>query len=177
MTETQNRIHRRDGKNLPGAPSALRISFTLIRSPENLEVEIAESVLITNTDEIIINLNSIRVLGVQAIDDFGTFYSSLNYLKTLPLKRIKIAKEFVDGIGKNAAAVAIISAVVVMARSMNLEIIAEGVETKEQLDFLIAHSCYIIQGYYFSKPIPDPDAREQSADLLLRSHNNEETHQ
>lgn len=123
--------------------------------PSSLEIELTESVLITNTDEIIKEMVHLREVGVHvAIDDFGTVYSSLNYLRILPLDRMKIAREFVMGIGKNTVDEAIISAIIVMGRSMNLEILAEGVETKEQLDFLNARSCDIIQGFYYCRPLP-----------------------
>ena len=122
--------------------------------PSSLEIELTENILITNTSKVIEEISLIRELGVKvAIDDFGTVYSSLNYLKMLPLDRMKIAREFVQGIGISTVDEAIISAIIVMARSMNLEIIGEGVETKEQLDFLNEKMCDIIQGYYFSRPI------------------------
>ncbi len=123
--------------------------------PSALEIELTESVLITRTSSAIEEIARVRALGVKvAIDDFGTVYSSLNYLKMLPLDRMKIAREFVVGIGNSDVDEAIIAAMIVLGRSMNLEIIGEGVETLEQLEFLKARSCDLIQGYYYSKPIP-----------------------
>ncbi len=123
--------------------------------PASLEIELTESILITKTETAIRDLSKIREMGVQiAIDDFGTVYSSLSYLRKLPLDRMKIAREFVMGIGKHTVDEAIISAIIVMGRSMDLEIIAEGVEYQEQLEFLKARSCDIIQGFYYSRPVP-----------------------
>ncbi len=124
----------------------------------SLEIELTESVLIQKTSDAVGEISRIRNLGVQiAIDDFGTVFSSLNYLKMLSLDRLKIAREFVVGIGNSPVDEAIISSMIVLGRSMDLEIIGEGVETKEQLDFLIARSCDTIQGYYYSRPIPVDD--------------------
>ena len=93
-------------------------------------------------------------LGIGiSIDDFGTGYSSLTYLKQLPIKEIKIDKSFIDDIGKNKNNEAIIKAIVQLARTLKLDVVAEGVETKEQLEFLTKNQCRIIQGYYFSKPL------------------------
>lgn len=93
-------------------------------------------------------------LGIGlSIDDFGTGYSSLVYLKQLPIKELKIDKSFIDDIGKNKNSETIIKAIIALAKTLNLEIVAEGVDTREQLDFLQANQCQIIQGYYFSKPL------------------------
>jgi diguanylate cyclase (GGDEF)-like protein/PAS domain S-box-containing protein len=93
-------------------------------------------------------------LGIGiSIDDFGTGYSSLTYLKQLPIKELKIDKSFIDDIGKNTSSEVIIKAIINLAITLDLEVIAEGVETKEQLEFLQKNQCTIIQGYYFSKPL------------------------
>jgi diguanylate cyclase (GGDEF)-like protein/PAS domain S-box-containing protein len=93
-------------------------------------------------------------LGIKiSIDDFGTGYSSLTYLKQLPIQELKIDKSFIDDIGKNKNSEVIIKAIVNLAISLGLEVVAEGVETKEQLDFLTKNQCRIIQGYYFSMPL------------------------
>ncbi len=93
-------------------------------------------------------------LGIGiSIDDFGTGYSSLTYLKQLPIKELKIDKSFIDDIGKNNSSEVIIKAIINLAITLDLKVIAEGVENKEQLDFLQKNQCNIIQGYYFSKPL------------------------
>lgn len=93
-------------------------------------------------------------LGVGvSIDDFGTGYSSLIYLKQLPIKELKIDKSFINDIGRSKTNEAIIQAIINLAKALNLDVVAEGVETKEQVEFLSAHQCNIVQGYYFSKPL------------------------
>ena len=99
-------------------------------------------------------LNKIRKKGIAlAIDDFGTGYSSMSYLKKLPINRLKIDKSFVDDLPNSIESVAIVKAIISLAKTFGLSITAEGVENKEQLDFLINENCDEIQGYYFSKPI------------------------
>jgi diguanylate cyclase (GGDEF)-like protein/PAS domain S-box-containing protein len=124
-------------------------------NPFYLELEITESVIMKETEYIIESLKQLKQLGVKiAIDDFGTEYSSLNYLKQLPVDRIKIAMSFVQGININTKDEAIINVIIVLARNLGLKVIAEGVETKEQLDFLRDQMCNDIQGYYYYKPMP-----------------------
>ena len=94
-------------------------------------------------------------MGVSiAIDDFGTGYSSLSYLKKFPIDRIKIAQDFVRELSTDPGDAAIVETIIAMARSLNLRMIAEGVETREQLSFLSERGCTDVQGYYFSQPIP-----------------------
>src|SRR5690606_7454495 len=94
-------------------------------------------------------------LGVHfAIDDFGTGYSSLSYLKRFPIDRLKIDRSFVRDLGNDLDDTALIHAIISMARSLRMEVIAEGVETEGQRDYLQAHDCAIMQGYLFSRPIP-----------------------
>ena len=95
-------------------------------------------------------------IGIST-DDFGTGYSSLTYLKQLPIKELKIDKSFIVDIGKNESNESIIKAIINLAKTPDLQVVAEGVETKEQLDFLIENECRIIQGYYFSKPLNTAD--------------------
>ncbi len=134
--------------------------------PSYLELEITESMALKDTNYIIENLQSIKSLGVNlSIDDFGTEYSSLNYLKQLPVDRIKIAMPFVQGISKNYKDEAITIAIIVLARSLGLHVIAEGVETKQQLDFLTEHMCDEIQGFYYYSPTPVEEIEE-----LFKSH-------
>jgi EAL domain-containing protein (putative c-di-GMP-specific phosphodiesterase class I) len=100
-------------------------------------------------------LIDLKVRGIRlAIDDFGTGYSSLCYLKNLPISRIKIAQEFVRDIPEDQDDVAIVETIINMAHNLGLEVIAEGVETKEQLDFLTQRRCTEMQGYYFARPLP-----------------------
>ncbi|MGE5627454.1 MAG: EAL domain-containing protein [Solirubrobacterales bacterium] len=123
--------------------------------PKFVEIEITESVLLKEQNYIIDSLNRFRDLGIKiAIDDFGTEYSSLNYLKHLPIDRIKIAMQFVQGIQINEKDEAIIKAILVLAKNMGLGVVVEGVEHSYQLEFLKKYMCGEIQGYYFYKPMP-----------------------
>ncbi len=124
-------------------------------APEMFELEITESYQIENSINILETLHGIKKLGVSiAIDDFGTGYSSLYYLKNIPTDRIKIAKELIDNIENDVYSNSIIQMAISVAKVKGIKIIAEGVETKEQLDCLRELGCDEIQGYYFSKPIP-----------------------
>ncbi len=123
--------------------------------PSCLALEITESMLVENVEETIKTLNQFSALGLEiSIDDFGTGYSSLSYLKRYPINTLKIDRSFVRDIATDPSDVAIISAIIAMARSLKMEVVAEGVETKEQLDFLTLHGCTCYQGYYFSRPLP-----------------------
>jgi len=122
-------------------------------APEFLELELTENILINNLDmsNVIVNL---KKLGVQiSLDDFGAGYSSLNYLRELPIDRIKIDQSYVRNIEQGRGDSVIIQAIIAMAQSMKLEVLAEGVENQNQLDFLLNNSCGTIQGYYYSKPL------------------------
>ncbi len=122
--------------------------------PTWLEFEVTETQLMENPDTAIEKLNLLNQMGIKiSIDDFGTGHSSLSYLKRLPVKKLKIDKSFIDDIPGNEDDCTIIKAVVALANSLNLEVIAEGVETKEQNEFLRQHQCHLIQGYYYSRPI------------------------
>lgn len=123
-----------------------------------LDLELSETMYIEGEEEVVAKLERLRAMGITvSIDDFGTKYASLAYIKKLPVDRIKIDKAFVDGLPDDIGAAAIVSAVVTMAKTMNLSVIAEGVETREQLDFLLAHGSPCIQGYYCGRPVP-PEA-------------------
>jgi diguanylate cyclase (GGDEF)-like protein/PAS domain S-box-containing protein len=120
-----------------------------------LELEITESGIMQNADAAVQTLHSLKKMGLKlSIDDFGTGYSSLSYLKTFPLDKLKIDQSFVRDITTNQDDAAIVGAIIGMARSLKLRVIAEGVETIDHLNFLNSSGCFEIQGYYYSKPLP-----------------------
>ncbi|CAD5200780.1 putative bifunctional diguanylate cyclase/phosphodiesterase [Pseudomonas sp. FEN] len=122
--------------------------------PSLLELEITESVLMQNIDHTIATLKAIKTLGIRlAIDDFGTGYSSLSYLQRFPIDVLKIDQSFVRDLNGDSNDAALVSAIISLGKSLNLNIIAEGVETLDQLAFLKAHDCEEGQGYYFSKAV------------------------
>ena len=126
--------------------------------PNCLELEITESIAMQNAEFTIKTLNDLKEMGVQiSIDDFGTGYSSLSYLKRFPINNLKIDKSFVQEINTDHDNAAIASAVIVLGQSLNLGVIAEGVETEEQLNFLREQNCDEIQGYLFGRPLPAID--------------------
>jgi EAL domain-containing protein (putative c-di-GMP-specific phosphodiesterase class I)/ActR/RegA family two-component response regulator len=126
--------------------------------PQWLELEVTESIILPNAASIIRTLHDLRTLGVsQTLDDFGTGYSSLSYLQRLPVERLKIDRSFVASITSNPNDAAIIRAVIGMAHSLNIKVVAEGVETQGQLRYLQDLNCNEMQGYYFSPPLPEAD--------------------
>lgn len=121
----------------------------------SLQLEITESMIIDNERHAVDTLQQLRTLGLQvSIDDFGKGYSSLNYLKDLPVDSLKIDKSFIDGLGRDTATTAIITLIIDLAHTLNLEVTAEGVESGLQLAQLMEMGCDLGQGYYFSKPLP-----------------------
>ncbi len=123
--------------------------------PQYLELELTESTIMRNAEEAVSMLNELHALGIGlAIDDFGTGYSSLSYLKRFPVDRLKIDRSFVSDIGESSDDETITSAIIALAHSLNLQVIAEGVETSTQLDFLKERACDEMQGYFFAKPMP-----------------------
>jgi EAL domain-containing protein (putative c-di-GMP-specific phosphodiesterase class I) len=123
-----------------------------------LELEMTESVIMQNVEQAVEAMGALQGLGVQlSIDDFGTGYSSLSALKTFPVARLKIDKSFIKDLATNEIDKAVASAVIALGQKLNLRVIAEGVETDEQVAFLRDKNCDEMQGYHFSKPIPPQD--------------------
>ena len=123
-------------------------------SPEYLELELTESLIQSNADVMPATLKELKAIGVKlSIDDFGTGYSSFSYLRRFQVHKLKIDRSFVKDVNTDPDDAAITSAVISMAKSLSLKVIAEGVENEEQLSFLRAQNCDEIQGYYFSKPL------------------------
>jgi diguanylate cyclase (GGDEF)-like protein/PAS domain S-box-containing protein len=123
-------------------------------APQYLELELTESLLLSNADVMFSVLQELKAMGLKlAIDDFGTGYSSLSYLKQFPVGKLKIDRSFIRDIAVNPDDAAITTAITSLAKSLNLKVIAEGVEDEAQMTFLRAHQCDEIQGYYFSKPL------------------------
>jgi diguanylate cyclase (GGDEF)-like protein len=121
---------------------------------EYLEFEVSENQIMNHPEDAISVLNELRDMGIGlSIDDFGTGYSSLSYLKRLPINKLKIDKTFIDGLPYDEEDVGIAKAIIALAKSLKLGVIAEGVETKEQRDFLVEHGCENIQGYLYSEPL------------------------
>jgi len=126
--------------------------------PTQLELEITESVLLQDVDKTLIELRALKEAGVSlSIDDFGTGYSSLSYLKRFPIDTIKIDRSFVQDLHQDTDDAAICAAILAMSRQLGLNVVAEGVETREQLEFLRRHRCNHIQGYICSKPLTAED--------------------
>jgi EAL domain-containing protein (putative c-di-GMP-specific phosphodiesterase class I) len=112
-------------------------------------------VLMKRVESTVIILRILRQRGVRlSIDDFGTGYSSLSYLRKFPIDTLKVDRSFVSQIGSGGGDAAIVTAVISMARSLNMRVVGEGVETQAELDFLQVHQCDEAQGYYFSTPVP-----------------------
>jgi EAL domain-containing protein (putative c-di-GMP-specific phosphodiesterase class I) len=140
-------------------------------SAEFLELELTESLIMHNADLFISTLRELREVGIElAVDDFGTGYSSLSYLQRFPINRLKIDQSFVRDVAGNTDSGAISVAIIMLGHSLGLKVIAEGVETVEQLNFLHSKNCNEIQGYYFSKPLPAAEMeqflRQSSAALI-----------
>jgi len=123
-------------------------------APCYLDIELTESMVMYNVESAVTTLRKLRDMGIKlSIDDFGTGYSSLNYLKRFPINVLKIDQSFVRDIASDAGDAAITRSIIALAHSLKLQVIAEGVETEEQLNYLAQHHCDVIQGYYFSRPL------------------------
>ena len=136
-------------------------------SKDELELEVTETSAMDDPDLAVVQLNRLRQLGVSlAIDDFGTGYSSLAYIKRLPIQVLKLDRTFVKDIGIDESDTEISAATIALAHNLKLKVVAEGVETEMQREFLRNHKCDMLQGYLFSKPLP---AREITK-LLIKKH-------
>jgi diguanylate cyclase len=146
-----------------------------------LEVELTESAVMSDPEKSISILEQLSSMGVLvSVDDFGTGYSSMSYLRRFPIDKLKIDRVFIDEIVSRPEDASIVRAIISLAHSLRLKVVAEGVETRAQLDFLKAAGCDEYQGYHFSKPLPAADferlVREScskdvlTADDALRTH-------
>ena len=144
-------------------------------APTRLELEITEGVLVEDFGRGISILRRLKTLGVRiAMDDFGTGYSSLSYLQSFPFDKIKIDQSFISNVKSSPQSAAIVRAVIGLAHGLKLPVLAEGVETKAQLDFLTAESCDEVQGYLMGRPHPvleysELTGRNDAAEEKLRS--------
>lgn len=157
-----------------------RVLHEMELSPEHLGVEITESLIMDHPDDAVRTLRALSEIGVQiSVDDFGTGYSSLSYLKRFPLDKIKIDRSFINDIATDTDDEAIVTAIIAMSHSLGASVVAEGVETEAQLNFLREHGCDEFQGFLFSRPEPgealidklrlgmprsDPDTRKDIAE-------------
>ncbi|MDO9491843.1 GGDEF and EAL domain-containing protein [Acetobacterium sp.] len=167
---SQNKLWQ--GMGLPHVRIAVNISATQFRNPllisqmkkliketgikpRYLELELTENIAINKSSYIVGVLNGLKKLGMFiSIDDFGTEYSSLSRLKLLPMDQLKIDKQFIDGIAENEKDQAIVDTIILLARNLGISVIAEGAETQDQIDFLKAHQCDAVQGFFYYKPMP-----------------------
>jgi EAL domain-containing protein (putative c-di-GMP-specific phosphodiesterase class I) len=123
--------------------------------PTRLKLELTEGVVINDITDTIIKMQKLKALGLSfSLDDFGTGYSSLSYLTQLPFEQLKIDQSFVKNLELQQTDAVMVQTIISMANSLAMEIIAEGVETKAQRDFLKHHGCSLYQGYLFGKPVP-----------------------
>ena len=137
--------------------------------PSLLSLEITEGALMCNARQHAAALQELRDAGVRVqIDDFGTGYSSLSYLRELPIDTLKIDRSFINRVDESPADQAIVSAILAMAKSLGLRVIAEGVETAAQLDMLNRHGCDVAQGFFFSRPLPADQCRALLEELAIR---------
>ncbi len=140
-------------------------------NPQRLKLELTESSLLKNVDQSIEKMQELQAQGIAfAMDDFGIGYSSLSYLKRLPLYQLKIDQSFVRDITIDPNDAIIVCTIIAMAKNMNLNVLAEGVETKEQKEFLELNGCPIFQGYYFGRPVPIEEFEQQLQERLTQPH-------
>lgn len=126
--------------------------------PEYLELELTESALLNDVESVITKMKNLKSLGIHfSLDDFGTGYSSLSYLKRLPLDQLKIDQSFVRDLMEDSSDAVIVQTIIALGENLGLDVIAEGVETAEQQQFLMKHGCFNYQGYFFSRPLTAAD--------------------
>lgn len=129
--------------------------------PQSLTIEVTETAIMTHMDKAVCELQSLREMGIRvALDDFGTGYSSLTYLKRFPIDILKIDRSFVSDIAEDEESGAIVKTIINLAHNLNMTVVAEGVETEAQLEFLRTNGCDEVQGYYFCKPLPSEECLE-----------------
>ena len=129
--------------------------------PEHLEIELTESTVMDDAEQAIRVMKRLRDMGIRiSVDDFGTGYSSLSYLKKLPLNALKIDRSFITDVVTDADDAAIVNTIISLGRILRLEVVAEGIETEQQLMFLQDHGCTVGQGYYFAFPLSAADFAE-----------------
>jgi EAL domain-containing protein (putative c-di-GMP-specific phosphodiesterase class I) len=139
-------------------------------APDRLELEITESALLQDNEATLATLQRLRSFGVRiAMDDFGTGYSSLSYLHSFPFDKIKIDRSFIRELASRQNSMAIVRAVTGLGRSMGIAIVAEGVETMEQLSFLRSEGCSEVQGFLFNRPRPAQDVEKMLSDAFESS--------
>jgi EAL domain-containing protein (putative c-di-GMP-specific phosphodiesterase class I) len=130
-----------------------------------LELEITETIAMYNIEQVLAILELLRDMGVRvAIDDFGTGYSSMSYLKKFPVQTLKLAQDFMRDVEVDSQSAAIASMLIDLSRELGLDLVVEGVENENQLQFLKDRGCYVIQGYFFSRPVPS----QRLCDMLRR---------
>ncbi len=140
-------------------------------APQRLELEVTENALMDNITESLVLMRQIRAIGVSlSIDDFGTGYSSLAYLRRLPLNTLKIDRSFIQDIPKASQDMEIVQAIIVMAHTLHLQVVTEGVETPEQYAFLERNGCDLVQGYLLARPVPLTELRQVLNDIDQRQH-------
>lgn len=151
-------LSARQFKDASLLPTLKKIIASTQVSAKSLHLELTESMLMGNVEAAIAQLHELKGLGVSiSIDDFGTGYSSLSYLKRFPVDILKIDRSFIKDIPDDNNDMAITAAIIAMAQKLKLDVVAEGVETVEQVEFLKNNNCFIVQGYYFSPPIAERD--------------------
>jgi EAL domain-containing protein (putative c-di-GMP-specific phosphodiesterase class I) len=124
-------------------------------------LELTEGAIMKEPEKMVVTLNRLKDIGVQiSMDDFGTGYSSLSYLKRFPFDNLKIDKAFINDIPTDDGDVTLVLTIIAMAHNFKLKVVAEGVETQAQMDFLTQKNCDEIQGYFFSRPVPATEVEQ-----------------
>jgi len=126
-------------------------------APKYLELEVTETMVLNDIDIMLEKINELATMGIKiSIDDFGTGYSSFSYIKQLPASTLKLDMEFIKDIPAKKEDMAVVDGMIVLAHNLGMKVVAEGVETKEQYDFLTERHCDFVQGYFINKPLPEP---------------------